>query len=546
LTDKAKTAAAATAAAILASAGVPAAAAPVFRDATAAAGIDFLQANGATGTKQCQEQMGSGACLFDHDGDGRLDVYLITSVGGSRLYRNLGGLRFADVTARSGLGDLGYGMGATAADYDNDGDQDVFLTTHGPDRLYVNRGDGTFREMSAQAGVADPRFGTSAAFLDYDRDGRLDLYVANYAEVADPDTNVCHANDGTLRLYCPPRRYPPETHLLYRNRGDGTFENVSDRSGVTRVRGRGLGVVGTDFDRDGWIDIYVANDLCANLLFRNRGDGTFEEMGLLTGVSHSESGVELSGMGVAAGDYDNDGWIDLFVTNFVDETNSLYHNEGLGYFLDVSAPSGLGAPSLPYVGWGTKLFDFDLDGWKDVFVANGHTESDAEKSDPTTTWKQRAMLFRNRGDGTFADVTAETAPGMLVPRAGRGAAFGDLDDDGDVDIVVVNQNDRAVLWENTGTPTRHWIGFHTKGTRSNRDGVGARVEIWDKGRLAGAEEVQAGGSYLSRNDPRVHFGLAGRAAVDSVVVQWPSGLHESRPAPAVDRYHLLVEGGTAP
>jgi hypothetical protein len=512
----------------------------------ASAGINFVHANGATGTKQCQEQMGSGACLFDHDGDGRLDVYLVTSVGGNRLYRNLGGLRFADVTARSGLGERGYGMGATSADIDNDGDQDVFVTTHGPDRLYLNRGDGTFRETSDRAGVADPRFGTSAAFLDYDRDGRLDLYVANYAEVADPDTNVCHADNGTLRLYCPPRRYPAETHLLYRNRGDGTFENVSERAGITKVRGRGLGVVGTDFDRDGWIDIYVANDLCPNFLFRNRGNGTFEEVGLLAGTSHSESGVELSGMGVTAGDYDNDGWIDLFVTNFVDETNSLYHNEGSGYFLDASASSGLGAPSLPYVGWGTKFFDFDLDGWKDLFVANGHTESDAEKSDPTTSWKQRAFLFRNLGNGTFADVTAELAPDMLVPRAGRGAAFGDLDDDGDIDIVVVNQNDRAVLWENTAAPGRHWIGFGTRGTRSNRDGVGARVELWAGGRVTGAEEVQAGASYLSRNDPRIHFGLGERATIDSVVVDWPSGLHESRLALAVNRYHMLVEGETAP
>jgi hypothetical protein len=300
-------------------------------------------------------------------------------------------------------------------------------------------------------------------------------------------------------------------------------------------------VVATDFDRDGWIDVYVANDLDPNFLHRNRGDGTFEEMGMVAGVSHSEDGVEQSGMGIAAGDYDNDGWIDLFVTNFIDETNALYHNEGGVYFLDASAPSGLGPGSLPWVGWGTCFLDYDLDGRRDVLVVNGHTESDAEASDPTTSWKQPAYLYRNLGDGRFGDVTGEAAPVLQARRAGRGAAFGDPDDDGDVDVVIVSQNDAAVVLENTGGSGNRWIGFRAR-TRSGRDAVGACVTVWS-GDLRGTQEVQAGSSYLSCNDPRVLFGLGARAAVDSVTVDWPGGARETFRGLAVDRYHVLAEGG---
>jgi hypothetical protein len=399
--------------------------------------------------------------------------------------------------------------------------------------------------VSEKSGVADSRWGTSAVSFDYDKDGWLDLYVANYAQIAVPDTNVCFADGGKLRLHCSARRYPGEQHLFYRNRGDGTFENVTEKCGVGRLRGRGMGVVATDYDHDGWIDVYVANDLHPNFLFRNLRNGTFEEVGLVAGCSHSEDGVELSGMGVAAGDYDNDGWIDLFVTNYVNETNTLYHNEGGGFFLDASASARLGPMSLPYVGWGTKFFDFDLDGYRDLFVANGHTEPDAEKVDPSTSWRQRQFLFRNAGDGTFEDVTASVSPPLLEPRVARGTAFGDLDNDGDTEIVVVSQNDRALLLEHTGLPERHWIGFRTKGTKSNRDGAGSRIVVWSKG-FRGAEEIQAGASYLSCNDPRVVFGLGASAQVDSVVVEWPSGLREVRTGLMADRYHLLLEGDASP
>jgi hypothetical protein len=514
--------------------------APLYRDITAESGIDFRQSNGATGTKQYIELMGSGGCLLDYDADGRFDLYLVNSVGANQLYRNLGGLRFENVTARAGLGHEGYGMGAFAADVDNDGDTDIFVTNFGPNALYLNEGDGTFREIAARAGIDDARWGTGAAFFDADSDGWLDLYLVNYVQMAVPDTNECYAEQGAIRLYCPPRRYPRAKDVFYRNRGDGTFVDATEVFGGRGLEGRGLGVIAGDFDRDGRPDVYVANDLDPNFLFHNQGGGTFEEIGMLAGASHSEDGREESGMGLAAGDYDNDGWIDLFVSNFVNETNTLYRNEG-GLFLDASATSRVGPQSLPFVSWGTEFFDFDLDGWKDLFVANGHTESDVERIDPTSTWKQPDFLYHNRGDGTFAQITATVAPSLVEHRAGRGAVFGDLDDDGDIDFVVVNQNDPLLFLENAGVPGHHWIGFHLEGTESNRDAVGARVEI-HAGDLVTVREVRAGSSYLSSNDPRVHFGLGERDTVDSVDIRWPSGREQTIHGLAVDRYHRIIEG----
>ncbi|HMB69818.1 MAG TPA: VCBS repeat-containing protein, partial [bacterium] len=324
----------------------PALASVILHDVTEPSGIDFVHRSGATGEKQYVEVIGSGAAMLDYDGDGRLDVYVVDSAGPNRLYRNLGGLRFEDVTDAAGVGDPGCGMGAVAADVDGDGDDDLFVTNFGPNAYYRNRGDGTFREVAPGLGLDDARWSAGAAFLDYDGDARLDLYVANYVQMATPDTNVCRAHDGH-RLYCPPRAYPREADALLRQRADGTFEDVTDRAGVGPEAARGLGVVALDHDRDGWPDLYVANDLDRNFLFRNRGDGTFEERGVLAGVSHSEDGMEESGMGIGVGDYDGDGRPDLFVSNYINETNTLYRNEGDGFFFDESAASGLGPTSLP-------------------------------------------------------------------------------------------------------------------------------------------------------------------------------------------------------
>jgi hypothetical protein len=511
---------------------------PILVDVTRSTGIAFTHSNGGTGQKQYQETMGSGACLFDHDGDGRVDVYLVNCVGKSRLYRNLGGLRFEDVTDRAGVGDSGYGMGAVAGDIDRDGDEDLVVTGFNAMRLWVNRGDGTFREEAAARGLADARWGCGAAFLDAERDGDLDLYVANYVYVAQPDTNVCLAQDGVLRLVCRPTDYPPAPDALYRNRGDGTFENVTEQAGLADLLFRGLGVVVTDYDRDGDPDIYVANDLDPNNLLRNDGQGRFEDVGFHAGVSHSETGRAESGMGVAAGDYDHDGWIDLFVTNFVGQTNTLYHNEGDGFFQDETARSGLGRPSLPFVGWGTDFVDFDGDGWRDVFVVNGHVEPDADQVDDAEGYRQPAFFFRGRGDGTFEDVTDTYVPDFRERASSRGAAVGDLDDDGDPDLVVLNQNGPARVFENRRA-RRPWIGLRLAGTRSNPDAIGATVEV-HAGRSF-VEEVRAGGSFLSCHDRRLLFALQARAAVDSVIIRWPSGAREVRRGLAPDRYHVLEE-----
>ncbi len=516
-------------------------ASPIFRDATESSGIDFVHSNGATGQKNYYEAIGSGLCLLDADGDGKLDVFLVTSVGSNELFKNLGGLRFRDVTKGSGIANCGYGMGAYAADVDNDGDADLLVTSFGPERFFLNDGRGVFKDATKSSGIGDPLWSCGATFFDANRDGLLDLYVVNYVHVERPDTVECHFGGGALRMYCPPRRYPREESVFYQNRGGGRFENATAKAGLAGFAARGLGVAASDYDQDDWIDLCVANDQDPTWLFKNRGDGTFEEIGMIAGISHSENGKALSGMGVAAGDYDNNGWTDFFITNYVNEPNSLFKNEGGGFFLDVSATSRLGPTSLPAVGWGTEFFDFDLDGWDDLLIANGHTESDAERVDPTSTYKQAGYLYRNKGDGTFEEVAAKEAPALVVPRAGRGAAFGDLDDDGDTDVVILNQNDRALVLENTGKSGHHWIGFRTRGTKSNRDGVGARVEVVAKG-LRRTREVHAGGSYLSGNDPRILVGLGARASVDSVDIRWPSGLREVRRGLAVDRYHLLVEG----
>jgi hypothetical protein len=504
---------------------------PWLVDVTESTGIAFTHANGAAGLKDYRETMGSGVCLLDYDGDDRLDVYLVTCVGPNRLYRNLGGLRFADVTDAAGVGSAGYDMGAVAADWDRDGDLDLYVTSLGPNRAYVNRGDGTFAESAARLGIAHPAWGTGAAFFDADGDGAPDLYVANYVQVARPDTNVCRAADG-MRLVCKPTDYPPAPDVLFRQRKDGTFEDATERLGFSAPAGRGLGVVTADADGDGRPDVYVANDLDPNYLFVRRGGGRYEETGFFSGTSHSETGRAESGMGVAAGDYDRDGRPDLFVTNFVGQTNTLYHNEGEGLFQDETAAARLGRESLPYVGWGAAFADFDGDGWPDLAVVNGHVEPDAEKVDDPEGWAQPDLLLHNRGDGTFLDVTAERAPGFLERHAGRGLAVGDLDDDGDPDLVVVNQNGPARVFRNDSEETP-WIAVSVAA-------VGARVDVHAAGGPA-SQETRAGGSFLSCDDPRLLFRLGDAGAVDSVVVTWPSGARRVLRGPATGTVHSVKE-----
>jgi hypothetical protein len=511
--------------------------APLFRDVTARSGIVFSHSNGATGTKQYKEVMGSGCCVLDADLDGKLDIYLVNSQGPNALVRNLGGLRFQDVTAAAGVADgEGYGMGAVAADIDNDGDDDLFVTNYGRNRLFRNRGDGTFEEISRELGLDDPRWGAGAAFFDADGDGWLDLYVANYVEQAEPDTNECFGSRGTLRLYCDPRRYPAADDVFYFNRGGRLFEDATEAAGFSGVSGRGLGVMVADLDGDALPDVYVANDLDPNFLFRNRGDGTFEEIGAIAGLAYNEDGVEESGMGLAAGDYDNDGAIDLFVTNFQNEGSTLYHNEGNGFFFDRSAETRVGVESLPFLGWGTRFLDFDLDGWLDLLAVNGHTESDIALVDQLATWKQRCLLHWNRAGRVFEDI-AEHVPGLAVPRAGRGAAFADFDDDGDEDFILLSQRGMATLLENANENGNTWVGFRVLDESRKRAAIGTRV-IVEFGGNRRVAEVCAGGSYLSGNDPRVVFGLGrwtGKVSVKLVSRHGELALGEFSPG----AYHVI-------
>ncbi|MBI4160860.1 MAG: CRTAC1 family protein [Acidobacteria bacterium] len=500
--------------------------------------------------------MCSGAAFVDFDGDGRLDVYLVNGsrLGGfppgreprDRLYRNLGGGRFQDVTDRAGLGDPEWGHGVSWGDYDNDGDPDLYVTNWGPNRLYRNNGDGTFTDVARAAGVDDRGWGTSSAFADYDNDGDLDLYVANYIRF-DPERTPRPGENRFCRymgldVMCGPRGLEGETDRLYRNDGNGRFTDITAAAGMHMEPGYyGLGVVWGDIDADGDLDLYVANDSEPNLLYRNDGDGTFTDVGYASGVALNEAGREQAGMGVDFGDYDNDLDLDLFVTNFSQDTNTLYENLGGGRFADRTSLRNLGASSLPYLGWGTAFFDPDNDGFLDLFIANGHVYSGIDRLGIGTTYPEKNQLFRNLGGRRFAEVTDAAGPGLQVERVSRGAAFGDYDDDGDVDVLVVNVNAPPTLLRNEAANRNAWIRFRLRGTRSNRDGFGAKVLVEAGGRKYYAEAKSAS-SILSQNDPRVHFGLGeGVERVERVEIRWPSGAVQVLTDLPARKLHLVTE-----
>ncbi|MBI2505053.1 MAG: CRTAC1 family protein [Candidatus Latescibacteria bacterium] len=521
-----------------------------FAEVAVASGIDFHHTHGGSGELFYVETMGSGGGFLDYDGDGDLDIYLVNgaSLPGhqtaeipiNRLYRNEGEGRFADATSVAGVGDTHYGMGCAAADFDNDGDTDLYVTNFGPEVLYRNEGNGTFVDMTSAAGVGDSLWSTSAAWLDYDNDGWLDLYTANYIDFSIENHQPCHQRG--LHVYCDPDKYDSVPDRLYHNEGDGRFKDATAEAGLERiVPGRGLGVTCTDYDRDGDIDIYVANDETPNLLMRNEGNGRFQEVGLFSGVSHSGSGELQSGMGVDAGDYDGDGYPDLFVTNFSYETYTLYRNLGNGFFSDVSASAGLAEPTLLPLGFGTRFFDFDNDGDLDLFCANGHIFHNVEQLESSLTYAQKNQLLRNDG-GWFADISASSGPAFEIARVSRGAAFGDYDDDGDVDILVTNNNGPAELLRNDGGNRQHWLTVRTVGTKSNRDGIGARLELWVGGHRQ-VREVISGASYLSTHDLRVHFGLGASQRVDRLDIYWPSGQVDRWEDLDADQFLVVCEGG---
>jgi hypothetical protein len=537
---------------------------PLFEDRAKAWGIDFVHFNGMSGDFYFPEIMGSGAALFDYDGDGDLDAFLVQGamLGGKgldeatfpprdrpprgRLYRNDlrpgGEPRFVDVTAASGIDSRGYGVAAAVGDFDNDGRPDLYLANFGPNQLWRNRGDGTFEDVTAKAGADDPRWSSSAAFLDYDGDGLLDLFVVNYVDF-DLEENPRCFTASSRRDWCGPSAFTPGPDRLLRNRGDGTFEDVSTRAGIGGKAGPGLGLAAEDFDRDGDLDVYVANDGAMNFLWLNRGDGTFTEDGLFAGVAVNRNGAAEASMGVAVGDADGDGDFDVFLTHLAGETNTLYLHQGGGTFEDRSVESGLAAPSVGDTGFGTGWLDVDNDGRLDLLVVNGAVrviEPLAREGDPYPV-EQPDRLFRNLGGGRFEDVTAEAGPALSRPTASRGAAFGDVDNDGDTDVLVNDSNGPARLLVNRRGSAAPWLGLRLV-DRRGRDAIGAVVEVVRSGAPALLRRSDTGGSFASASDPRVLAGLGDGAEVTAVRVRWPGGAEEEFEPPPPGRYTTLVEG----
>jgi enediyne biosynthesis protein E4 len=521
------------------------------------AGIDFVHFNGRSGEFHISEIMGGGAALFDCDNDGDLDVYLVQGEmpgQGDRLYRNdlvvrpdgTRTLRFTDVTKGSGLVGRSYGMGVAAGDFDNDGWVDLYRTALGPNQLFRNNGDGTFEDVSHRAGISNARWSVSASFVDIDRDGWLDLYVGNYLDHSVDERIRCYTRTGK-RDYCGPRSYRSVPDRLYRNRRDGTFVDVTAESGVARESGPALGVVAADFNADGWADIYVANDGEPNLLWINQRNGRFKNTGLLAGAALNGLGGAEGSMGVDAGDFDNDGDEDLFVTNLPGETNTLYVNDGSAHFEDRTARAGLAVPSLPYTGFGTAWFDFDNDGWLDLLVANGAVrirEGLARATDPFPL-NERNQLFRNLGAGRFEEVTSRAGAVFELSEVSRGAAFGDVDNDGDVDALVTNNNGPARLLINQVGQRNRWVGLRLVGARAPRDMLGARVGVFRSEGPPLWRRARSDGSYASANDPRVLVGLGDAAKVSRIRVMWPSGWVEDWTDIAVGRWITLKEGNGA-
>jgi hypothetical protein len=512
-----------------------------FSDVTQAVGIDFKHESSATASKYLVETMGGGVALLDYDNDGRLDVFFTngakiedTMTGGrqpdksnpafwNRLYRQGADGTFVDMTEKAGLTGMPqnrYGMGTAVGDYDNDGFQDIYVTSYGANTLYHNNGDGTFTDVTERAGAAASGWSSSAGFFDYDNDGRLDLFVVRYLEWSFQDNRYCGEKKPGYRAYCHPDNFAGVTNVLFHNNGDGTFEDVSARAGIANPAGKGLGVAFADYDDDGFMDVYVANDSVQCFLYRNNGDGTFEELGLLAGVGFNEDGKTFAGMGVDFADYDNDGRPDIVVTDLSNERYRLFRHAGDGSFQDVTNVSGVGGATLPYSGWSTRFFDYDNDGWKDVFVAQGHVMDTIEKTAPNLKYLQPPLLLRNES-GRFVRVV----PGESFQKewAGRGAAFGDLDNDGDIDVVVSNVGQQAFVLRNDGGNRRNWLGIRTAGTKSNRDGIGSRVKVVSPSGTTQFFTVNTAVGYLSASDKRLIVGLDRDATARLVEIRWPSG-----------------------
>jgi enediyne biosynthesis protein E4 len=529
-----------------------------FVDVASKAGLTANNIFGETLSKKyILESTGTGVAIFDYDNDGWPDIFLVngTTLKGSslrenahsHLYHNNHDGTFTDVTEKAGLMATGWGQGVCVGDYDNDGWEDLYITYYGKNRLYHNRGNGTFEEVADKIGVTgDGRtWGSGCAFLDYDRDGRLDLIVANYVdfdlEKAPSPGAAPTCQWKGIAVFCGPRGLPGAKNTLYHNRGDRSFENVTRQARIDQTLGHYCFSVTTlDFDDDGWPDIYVACDSTPSILYHNNHDGTFADVGITSGAAYNEDGREQAGMGSTAGDYDGDGKLDIFRTNFSDDTSTLYHNNGNGTFSDVTYRAGLGR-NTQYLGWGVTFMDFDNDGWPDLLLANGHVYPEVDSLNIGIKYQQPRLLYHNNGDGTFADLSKTAGSGIGTPSSGRGLAIGDLWNDGRLSAVIANMNAQPSLLLNQARYPNHWIAFKTVGTLSNRDGIGTRLKLKTSSRIL-VDEVRSGSSYISNNDMRVHFGLGPTTKIEYLEVQWPSALIESFRNLPVDAIVTVKEG----
>ena len=531
------------------STGGPAQAAVVFTDVTHEAGIDFEHHNGRSGRKYLPETLGSGCAFFDYDNDGLPDIFLVNSKPWSgsaegvtsKLYRNAGGGRFEDVTEAAGLASAMYALGVAAADYDNDGFSDLYVTVLDGDRLFRNQRNGTFQDVSKSAGIENARFGTSAAWFDYDLDGHLDLLVANYVQWS-ADEDLWCSMDGSTKTYCTPESYAGQPSVLYRNRGDGTFEDVSAKAGVDDPTAKALGIAIFDYDSDGWPDVFQANDTQPNKLYRNEGDGTFSEHGVSAGIAYAEDGKARGAMGVDAADYDRSGRFHLLVGNFANEMLNLFHNEGNGLFVDEAPTSQIGRDSLLSLTFGAFFFDFDLDGHLDIFCANGHLDEEIEIVQPAVKFAQAPQLFRNDGRGGFDLVPPSPGHDLAEPLVGRGAAYADFDRDGDLDILITTNDGPAKLLRNDGGNANNYLRVRLVGSESNRSGLGTLLTLAS---ASGQQQqvVRGGSSYCSQSEVVATFGLGADTAINTLEARWPSGQVDRLEGLEPNREIILSEGG---
>jgi len=537
----------------------PQAKSPVtFTDITADSKITFKRSSSFTSIKYLLETMGGGVAMFDYDNDGRMDLFFTNGAAlkdpmprtempdkrdpkfWNRLYHQKKDGTFEDVTESAGLRGDGYSMGVAAADYDNDGFTDLYVTGYGGNHLYHNNGDGTFTDVAKRLGVAASGWSTGAGWLDYDRDGRLDLFVGRYLEWDfDSGSLYCGEMRQGYRAYCHPDNFKGATNILYQQRPDGSFEDVSPKAGIVDPAGKALGVAFADFDNDGFLDIFVANDGVRQSLYHNKGDGTFEDIAVTAGAGYDENGKTFAGMGIDAADYDNDGFVDVFITTLSMETYPLYHNDRDLSFTYATNTSGVGQITLMLSGWGTRFIDADNDGLRDIFVAQSHVLDTIEKTNPYLKYKEPPLLMLNTGRG-FVNVSATAGRAFGTAIAGRGAAFGDLNNDGQVDVVISDVDGPPVILRNDGT-RNHWLGLSLVGSKSNRSGIGARVTVIDGTDKKQIFDVSTAGSYLSSNDPRIVAGLGNATQVKSIKVQWPSGTVQTISTPVIDRYLVINE-----